>query len=923
MMRFHCVVMCLTTVLWVLPCAAEDSKADDESGEETSQDVSTDKGPADPSAPPVGTIKTSSKPGQASRSKQKSQKEAKTSGTDDSQGVAEGGDAPLGGPDEAKTPLGGMGEEDAPLGGPDEADTPLGGPGNEDAPLGGPDEAETPLGGPGEEDAPLGGPSTTEGKSLPPIGGAPPVRERPVERQIPLSSPAQGDQEAVPMAESQTEPPVVNENESRRRNVLTLDVVTITGDASEIARVTGSAHRVDQDTLEQQQYDDVHRVLKQVPGVYVRDEDGFGLRPNIGLRGANSDRSAKITLMEDGVLLAPAPYSAPAAYYFPLTTRLTGVEVFKGPSSIQYGPNTIGGAMNMITRSVPADGHVGSIDIGGGNYGSRKAHAYYGWGGRDFGLLFEGVQIGSDGFKELDNGGGTGFSKSEFMVKLRANNSLAADVHHRLELKLGYSLEQSDETYLGLTDADFEATPYRRYAASQLGDMEWWRSQAKLVYNVLFGDETDLRVTLYRHDFSRQWTKLNDFGALAGVSVAEVVADPDNLRHAPYYALLQGTNEWTGSDNERLAIGTNDRSYVSEGAEVHLQWELDRGWFGNILKVGSRFHTDRIERDHTQREYDMFSGVVVPMTETDTTKENEGSATAISAFVFDEIRLGSSLRLTPGLRFEHIETRLEDKLALRTIENTSDIVLPGFGVWWSLNDHWGLLGGVHQGFSPLAPGQSDDAEPEKSTNYEVGTRFNYRRLHGELIGFWNDYDNLVGTCTQSAGCSSNNLDDQYNAGQATVYGLESVIGAKFPVAGGLIGKVDVSYTYTLGQFDTEFDSGFSQWGAVDEGDELPYVPVHTGNVKLAVEHMKAGGVLSVSYVSDMRDSAGQGSIEDRDLIPAHTVLDLSMYVLPSADGRVYLGIDNVLDTVYMVSRRPYGARPGKRRQVNLGYQHTF
>ena len=62
------------------------------------------------------------------------------------------------------------------------------------------------------------------------------------------------------------------------------------------------------------------------------------------------------------------------------------------------------------------------------------------------------------------------------MLKLRANNSIAAAVHHRLELKLGYSLEGSQETYLGLADTDFDSTPYRRYAASQLGDMDWENS---------------------------------------------------------------------------------------------------------------------------------------------------------------------------------------------------------------------------------------------------------------------------------------------------------------------------------------------------------------------------------------------------------------------------------------------------------------
>src|SRR6478609_9279237 len=64
-------------------------------------------------------------------------------------------------------------------------------------------------------------------------------------------------------------------------------------------RVAGSMHTIKGARLKRFELDDPTAVLQAVPGVYVRGEDGFGLRPNVGLRGANADRSKKVTLMED------------------------------------------------------------------------------------------------------------------------------------------------------------------------------------------------------------------------------------------------------------------------------------------------------------------------------------------------------------------------------------------------------------------------------------------------------------------------------------------------------------------------------------------------------------------------------------------------------------------------------------------------
>ena len=162
--------------------------------------------------------------------------------------------------------------------------------------------------------------------------------------------------------------------------------------------MAGGASLVSAEDLERFQPTDIVRAMRQVPGVSFQLEDGYGLRPNISIRGTATERSSRVTLMEDGVLIAPAPYTAPSAYYFPTFGRIHAIEVLKGPASITQGPYTVGGAINLLSTPIP-DERAGMLR---GEYGSDatwRLHGWYGSSDEQWGYLVETHQWQSDGFQ--------------------------------------------------------------------------------------------------------------------------------------------------------------------------------------------------------------------------------------------------------------------------------------------------------------------------------------------------------------------------------------------------------------------------------------------------------------------------------------------------------------------------------------------
>ena len=697
--------------------------------------------------------------------------------------------------------------------------------------------------------------------------------------------------------------------------------VTIIDRRGRTPRVAGSAHVVDEEELERHEYNDVHRVLAPVPGVYVRGEDGYGLRPNIGLRGANSDRSAKVTLEEDGVLLGPAPYAAPAAYYFPMTTRMVGVEVFKGPAAVLHGPQTIGGAVNLRTRPTPARGGTFGLDVAYGTENTAKMHAFAGYGGRLFGVVGEGVLLGTDGFKDLDTGGPTGFLKGEGMLKLRWNTAPERRVTSQWGLKLGYSSERSDETYLGLTDADFADSPYRRYAVSQEGRMAWQRTQAELSWNLRVRGVLDVRVVAYHHYMDRSWRKLNRFAD--GPTLFGLLLQPDGPDALPWYQLLTGERD-SASEAEYLQIGTNRRVFHAGGVMARGRWTARLGKATNQLELGLRLHSDSIHRMHSEEPHAMVDGQLESRGEDAIELENRHRAVALSAWLSDELAIGP-LRVLPGVRLEVVDTRAEAIAPTPSDAQraTRAIALPGLGLHLQAQPWLAVLAGVHRGFSPVSPGASAETKPETSWNVEAGVRLGERGVRGEVIGFFNDYANLTGQCTFSGGCTDDQLGQQFNAGRVHVYGVEALLDGTIPLPAGFGVRGKVAYTWTGSSFRSSFVSGFPQFGAVEKGDSLPYVPEHQVAGSIGFEHPFGSFEVSARGQGAMRDMAGQGTIADDERIDAYYVIDLAVDVTPTEFLTLYGTVNNVTNNAYAVSRRPFGLRPGRPIYGMVGAKLRF
>ena len=716
--------------------------------------------------------------------------------------------------------------------------------------------------------------------------------------------------------------------------IIELDPITviknITRLDNDFLRPPGSIDLVSFSDLKRYNDTDINRILSRIPGIYVQEEDGFGLRPNIGMRGTGVERSSKINIMEDGIPISPAPYASPAAYYSPTAGRMHALEARKGSSQIKYGPHSTGGSINYVSTPIPSNSKS-NLNLLGGTNNAYTIKANVGKSSKSFGYLFEILHDENDGFKKIDfSNNKTGYSKTDLMAKVRYQSNLMKLFPNAIELKFSSTNELSDETYLGLTENDYSIDPYRRYSSSLNDQMKADHMQFSLTNSIQLNKNSNLALVIYRNNFKRNWYKLSKVN---GASISSLLSEGNSHKSYSYLSAKD-------TEDDTYQIKANNRKYYSQG--IQIVSNLKPNFLPNHnLMIGLRIHEDQMDRFQKIDKYGMQNSILNLTTNGlwgVGSKNNRLDDAISSAFFIEDQFSFRKFIITAGIRYESIELTRNDWKGDISLQNLSwndpervldptkkiksiKVLVPGAGFVYQLNPNVQILAGIHKGYSPPGPGKDDseDIKPEESINLETGFIIKDGLNKVRTVLFKNSYSNLLGDDTQFAGEGSY---DQFNAGKVNINGLEFAISRIFK-RGNILVPVEFNYTFTSSEFLSTFESSFEAWGSVNKGDELPYLPKHQMFAEIGIIARDMRFYMKLNNVSQMRTKAGTGVIDDKYATQELTQIDISGEYNLTSQLNLFFSIKNLTNSKAIVSRRPAGLRPTMPKTFSAGIKLNF
>lgn len=737
--------------------------------------------------------------------------------------------------------------------------------------------------------------------------------------------------------------------------------INVIGESEDsMKKIPGSASLIKKDTLEKTQPIDAMEALRNVPGASMRYMDGVGLTPNISFRGVSNEESRKTLILEDGVLTSLSPYGQPESYYMPQIDRMERVEIIKGSGSILFGPSTIGGIVNFVTRKPPKEPEL-SVKVIGGENGYFSNFSQYGGTYGNTGVDVTYLHKKGDGYRDYN-----AFRVNEANTKLihTFNES------HTISLKIGAHRQDARASYLGTTQGLFWKDPSINPA--KFDKKEVIRNSGVLGHEYTINEHLSIISKIYATHAKRNWQRqdfaynnLNDFG---------VESKPSANTYAIYAPFVIGNRP-----GEVLYMMRNapkrDQSFNTLGLEsraaIHFKlWSMEHN-----IDMGLRAHGEKNKinfKDPYLRQPFIREGIPY--------SQQDRIARAYAAYFQNRISITKKFIIIPGIRYENITQGVYNKRRKATSQDVIDkrafavgdiifvdqgsetytkVALGGLGLTYDFTRKFYWFAGVHEGFSPptygtaISPtGQDYRLDEERSVNYETGVRgkitdYLFAEVAGYIIYFNNQIINVneiaadIGTRPENSGKTIHRGIETTGTFDFGKFFKSKTWNIPLTLVYSYINAKSNSYElipYTTLQDGTiqlidrqpyQIDYKGDILSNDTNGNYLPYVPEHSFSAAFGISH-KSGYYFRAEYqyidkqYSDLLNTRNETADGIKGVIPSYDLVNASIgYKHPTENWSIFINGKNLQNRKYVSGRLPIGIHPGPFRQVNFGTSIVF
>lgn len=648
--------------------------------------------------------------------------------------------------------------------------------------------------------------------------------------------------------------------------------------------------------------------MRKLPGIHINDEDPAGLRLNIGLRGLNPQRSTKVLVLEDGIPVTLNPYGEPQLYYSPIIDRMEGVEVLKSSGQLLFGPQTIGGVVNFITANPPTKATTRvNLNAGGGGFFS--------------GYASHGNTVGNAGYivnylhKRADKLGPLKFAINDASVKFNLNLSQKS----QLGFRIGFYNEESNATYVGLTQALYEQ--HSNWDQTTLAPHDLMlldKYSASLTHNYQIAEHIELQTNAFAYYIRRNWRR-QDF---------DRKQNPDRN-----YERIIGDGNDGSSIFFRETARWRNRQYVVKGVEPRLSVKHTLLGLPNIFKTGVRVLWETA--------YEQAIRTSIPTSYNGNVSANEERRGFASSFyAVNEFTFSEKLSANVGVRFEHYAMERELFDAAEDYGNVTQIrtvsaLIPGAGFNYNANEYLSFYAGVHKGFAPPVlknalntEGAVDHIDKEESINYDLGARIalgSYLHIAPSL--FYIDFSNQVipvTLATAGSGFANGGKSKNKGAELSVDYDIAKSLGAKESLA------IGGTFTYMDARFAddgvTESNSGVP----IERVNKnmLPYAPKVMFNHYISLNLTNGLGLrFSGNYVGKQYSEGTNQETASIDgsagAINARYLIDGNLFYTYKSKYRFHLAGKNLSNARPILTRHAQGIRVALDRFITAGIDFSF